>query len=242
MEYTAAKPVPENQRIRGPSLAVLITRNKGAPFEEGLARANAENRVIASNKRVNRALLGKGRWGSNEYKPVAAAFKCWTGTMTAYGAPGEKLGKAIEYVDPKTSYCWLFLVPEEHQGKKNRILVAEHPDYTLEIDGKYRIVHAVKVDAVKSFPAETLRMRSRLGSLRTLERRVGPVSRVCHHNRYHDSRGSVDIQTRPSFALGMLVEAEEQELNVMGFHKKLIVEGTPEQLEAATRLLEQLKQ
>ncbi len=136
------------QEIRNSRLSVLVKSIPGLPMEDGLANAAKAGVVMALNRRMSHALIG-----SDEWRGIAAALPCWTGTMTAYVKPDEKLGKTIEYVDPKTGNRYVFPVPEEHQGKKNAILVAEHPDYILEIDGKNRVVRAAQVDLVERFPA-----------------------------------------------------------------------------------------
>lgn len=144
----AAEQEPNIKRIRGPKLAVLIKSANGVPFEEGLRYVDEKNFVIASNKRLDKALVNTDEW-----KLLSAAFPCWTGTITAFRKGEERLGKTIEYVDPKTNYRWIFPVPEEHRDKKNAILVAEHPDFMIESDRNDRIVRAAKVDLVESFPA-----------------------------------------------------------------------------------------
>ena len=120
-----ASPLTEGL-IRGPSLEVFIPRSSGVTMKEALARATAEKRVIASNKRLSQALVG-----SKEWETIRAALPCWTGTMIAYDKPDQKLGKTIEYLDSKTKIRYVFPVPEEHQRKKNVLLVAEHPGFTL---------------------------------------------------------------------------------------------------------------
>ncbi|MDO8554281.1 MAG: hypothetical protein Q7S22_05715 [Candidatus Micrarchaeota archaeon] len=140
----------EVRRIRGPNLAVLIPRYAGVPFDKVLPEVDAQGLVKASNKRLDRALVG-----SEEWRTIADAFPCRSGTITAYVEPGKKLGKQIEYIDPKTKIKWVFTVPDVYRNEGNAILVAEHPDYTLEIDGNNRIVHASAVDLVSEFPGKT---------------------------------------------------------------------------------------
>ncbi|MEW6722614.1 MAG: hypothetical protein AB1324_05110 [Candidatus Micrarchaeota archaeon] len=135
------------ERIRGPNLAVFITKANGVPMEEAIQRADEAGLVVASNKRLDKALVR-----SEEWKQIRDVFLCWTGTFTGYEAPGQKLGKIIESTDSKTGIRYVFPVPEENQGKKNIILVTEHPDFTLVKDGNDRIVQAVTVDAVEKFP------------------------------------------------------------------------------------------
>ena len=134
--------------IRGPNLEVLIPYKPGATMEEALKRAEKEKRVIASNIRLDQALVG-----SDEWKNIEAALWCWSGTMTAYEKPGKNFGKTIEYVDDETKIRYVFEVPAQYVGEKDSILVAEHPDYKLEIDGNSRIIRAAVVDLIEKFPA-----------------------------------------------------------------------------------------
>jgi hypothetical protein len=213
------KQITENQRIRGPNLRVLIPCFPGVPFEEGLASANADDRVIASNKRMSQALVG-----SKEWKNISKVFSCWTGTMTAYSEPGKKLGKAVESVDSETGHRWVFPVPEEHQDKKDAILVTEHPDYTLEIDGKTRIVRAAQVDLIERFPAENgfylgdvmhgiptgekVVWDDNIRYLFRTDSRVGPVVRGDSTNSCIDWR-DFNLVESTSVALGVAAEAPD---------------------------------
>ncbi len=206
----------QNERIRGPNLSGFIKTTPGVPFEEGLMRVEAENRVMASNSRLSKALLGSGEW-----KSIREVFPCWSGTMAAYVEPGRKLGKQVEYVNPETGYRWVFVVPESHRGRKNAILVAEHPDYRLEIDGKNRVVHAKVVDLVENFPAKygwhkgdpthDIPTGGEIGfsvtarSLGRIDTRVGPVVRDFYCSP-HD-RLCVYLDYRPSVGFGVAVES-----------------------------------
>lgn len=243
------------ERVRGSHLHVLVSRAKGVPFERALVLA--EERVIVSNKRLDRALVG-----SDEWRSVREAFWAWSGTMTAYREPGQKLGEKVEYTDSETGHRWVFAVPEAHRGEKNAILVAEHPDYELEADGKNRVVHAEQVDLVQGFPSEDgwyltdskhgIPTGEEISSsnddaryLWRIDSRVGPVARVLG---YFNDRRYVYLYVRPSFGLGVVVEASEAgaplEVGAPRITRegdKVIVQGTTEQLDAAVRLLEQLK-
>lgn len=136
-----------NELIRGPKLAMLVTRPDRVPFVEGLRMANEANRVIASNARLSKALVKSDEWMEMGVFPF-----CWTGTMTAYAKPDERLGATVEYTDPVTQKKWVFRVPKEYRGEKNAILVAEHPDYKVEMDGRNIVVHAEVIDLVPNFP------------------------------------------------------------------------------------------
>ncbi|NYZ76960.1 hypothetical protein H0O02_01445 [Candidatus Micrarchaeota archaeon] len=262
----AAQPVQTRgekvERIRGPELAVLVKRANSVPFVEGLRMAEEKGLVIASNSRLDKALVGSDEWGS-----ISDVFACWSGTMTAYAKPGEKLGKTVEYVDPKTEERWVFPVPVEYQKEKNAILVAEHPDYKFEVDGKNIVVNATTVDLVAKFPASdgwhptdakhgipTKEGSSGERYLWRIDSRVGPVARGYDYlGLIYGRRHLVSLLDRPSYGFGVAVEkapgggapkveAVSKQLTVREESGRLIVEGTPEQIAAAARLLDQLKQ
>ena len=67
-KMTERKLKKRNERIRGPNLAVLISFSKGVPFEEGLRRADAENLVVASSKRLIKALVKTQEWRKKREK------------------------------------------------------------------------------------------------------------------------------------------------------------------------------
>ncbi len=216
----AAQPLPGRERIRGPNLALLATWARHVPMEEALAKADEAGAVIASNKRLSKAIIGSDGWQS-----ISEVFACWSGTMAAYDKPDQKLGKTIEHTDSETGTRYMFPVPEEHQGKKNIVLVAEHPDFTLEKDGNARIVQAKEVGVVSGFPVasgnwhfgdpkydiptgkkvdgsdEAARCLWRIG------KRVGLVARVYWHVSY---RRAIYLDDRVSFGLGVAVEAAPQ--------------------------------
>jgi len=142
----APQPATSN-RIRGPKLKVFITNADGVPMEEAIRRADEAGLVIASNKRMDQALVG-----SEEWKSVQTGSPCWTGTMTAYEEPGKAFGKIIEYTDDKTGLRYVFPVPDKFVGIKDSLLVVEHPGFMLEFDGDSRIVRASEVDLIDMFP------------------------------------------------------------------------------------------
>ena len=154
--------------------------------------------------------------------------------MTAYVKPGqafreggervEKLDShAIVYIDPETKYRWIFPIPEEYLDEKDAVLVAEHPDYTLEIDGKDRVVKATKVDMVGDFAAKErgwyvgdpkynlpsgvpVTKDDATTEFYRIGKRVGPVS--CYYEYVDfDFRCDSFLNGKPSAKLGVLVEA-----------------------------------
>ena len=231
---TVVAQVSGKERARGPNLAVLVKRSDGVPMEEALTKADAVGAVIASSKRLSKALVG-----SDEWQGIREVFACWTGTMTGYDKPDQKLGKVIEYTDSETGIRYVFPVPEEHQGKKNVVLVAEHPDFTLETDGNTRIVQAKEVGVVPDFPVASEKwylgdakydiptgkmVDSSIETARRLwriEKRVGLVARG--GNGWYDYRRDVALDSAPSGGLGVAIEAASG-----GAPKKLQVETAPQ--------------
>lgn len=150
--------------VRGSKLEIFLNACT-VPFEEGIVKAQDEHRVIASNKRLSGLLLG-----ANTCNKVRNAFPCGSGTMTAFVEPGKSFKEQgvwsktfgaylLTYTDPRTGSRWFFPVPREYEDEKNAILVAEHPDYVLELDRlkQSRTVHLVDarlVDLLRSFPAQ----------------------------------------------------------------------------------------
>lgn len=137
------------KRIRGPNLAVFAKNKDGLAMEDALAKADEKGLVIASSKRLSQALEKRHEWES-----IGDVFSCWTGTMAAHDKPDQKLGKEIEYIDPKTGIRYIFPVPEQCQGQKNIVLVTEHPDFTIEKDGETRIIQAKEIGFVDRFPID----------------------------------------------------------------------------------------
>lgn len=106
-------------------IEVLRKYEDGVTFEEALRLA--EGKRLASNKQIDGILQDDAL-----YKKYRDLFYCWTGTLVIYEEPGKPFG---EYV--KDTYSgWIFDVPKEFQGQKNKALVLEHPDFSLE-KGKY---------------------------------------------------------------------------------------------------------
>ena len=228
----AAQQISGKERTRGPNLAILVNRSASVPMEEALVRANDAGVVIASNKRLSQALVG-----SDEWRGIREVFACWSGTMTGYEKPDQKLGKTIEYVDSETGVRYIFPVPEEHQGKKNVVLITEHPNFTLETDGKTRIVQAKEVGMVSEFPvaSENWYLGDQKYDIPTgkkvdgnneaarylwrIDKRVGLVARGYDGNWDGGDRRSGGLDDRPSEALGVAIEAASG-----GAPKKLQVE------------------
>jgi len=208
------------QQAPVPKLAVFISAKDGVPFEEGLARVEKAGLVIASSKRLAQALA------TEEWRAFEEALACHSGTMAAYSEPGRKFMEFIEYVDPDTNHRWVFPVGV-FRGEKDCILVVEHPDYTLEIDGRNRVVHPKDdrlVDFVPDFPPEDgwyyvdskhaipmgQNMATGHGSyLARIATRVGPVRRGVYGRWGGDDGRDVNLDDRPSVGLGVVVEVND---------------------------------
>jgi len=121
--------------------------DRGLPMEEAILKTNRAGLVIASNKRITQAIVD-----SDEWETIRPVFGCWTGTLVAYDEPDKKLGKTIEYVDERTGICYTIDVPEEHRGKKNVVLVAEHPGIDIEKTKSGWLVNASRLDVLGDFP------------------------------------------------------------------------------------------
>jgi hypothetical protein len=214
---------PDIVRRRGKNLSVFISgnpglRGNGILMEEALQRADNAGLVIASNNRLSNVLIGSDKW-----RDIVRAFPCWSGTMTAYEEPNKKVGKLIEYTDSITGIAYTFPVPEEHRGKKNIILIVEHPNFSLVKEGNERIVQAAQIDALERFPAsngwyignprhdiprgpKSGRFYQDARFLWRMEKRVGLVVRD-NYNPVYDSFGkAIYLNAPPSNELGVAVE------------------------------------
>ncbi len=208
----------EKENAGRPALAVLV--KGGMPMEEALTRADEAGLAIASNKRLSAAIVGSDAW-----RAADGILPCWTGTMTAYEMPGRKLGKRIEYRDSDTGVRFIFPVPEELQGKGDIILVAEHPGFKLLKEGRDRIVQASEVHAVERFPVTNEGWllgdprydipQGNIADCRNQDaryfwrvgRRVGLVARDYGNGRGGADTRGINLGSRPSLGLGVLVES-----------------------------------
>jgi len=154
----------ESQRIRGPRLEVF---RKQVTFDEAVRIADAENRVLPSNKRIDQEIMGDG--------PSKKHLRdCLTGTLIAYAPPGKPLGKKIVYIDSSTHHRWIFPVPEDLQEKTDCVLVTEHPHYRIEIDRNDLFIHASYLTLLEGFPLEDGGYRADPHHCIPLGEKVGP--------------------------------------------------------------------
>jgi hypothetical protein len=260
---------------------VQLTSEKGLkafiPYKEGVSAKVAIQRVaetgmiIASNAKMEKAFAGDG------YKSIVEVFPCWTGTMAAYVEPRTEFNrskmfskelKAIVYTDPETRERWIFPIGD-YGSEKNAILVSEHPDYSLEIDGKEIMIRSNVIDIIPNFPEKDgwypldgkhgiptgKEIGSRNPQASRLWRvdgsgRVGPVARGYNFLDYYFRR-NVNLNNGSSALLGVAslggtpkgaraLEAKPAQMTVTREDDgTLVVRGTKEQLDAAEKLLRQ---
>jgi hypothetical protein len=224
------KPNPGIERIRSQKLSVFVKNERGVLMEEAFRRADEAGLVIASNKRISTVN------DSSEKYDFREAYRCWTGTIIAYEKPDQELGKEIEYTNFNTNMRYVFPVPEEHQGKKNVILVAEHPNVTFVKEWfNLLIVQATEVGIVEKFPTTN---GWYLGD---------PNFDIpCGDGLKPHTRNATFLK-RYDKLVGSVVRGEEWAFeptltDLMPVYKAgVVVEGTPEQVTAAARLIEQMK-
>ncbi len=210
--------ITQVQRIRGSNLAVLVPYSRNVPLLEGLRLADEKKLVVASNKRLDRALTSC-EWG---HENVIWGLPAWSGTMIGYEEVGKKFGSTIEDFDLHARVRYVFPVPRQYQGENNAILIVEHPYYSLEIDGKNRVVHATGVDLIRQFPNQNgwylpdsvhgipvgeVSPDDRAQRLYRTGKNVVNVVRYV----YELGRPLVDLGCVPSNTFGVLVEQESFE-------------------------------
>jgi hypothetical protein len=208
--------------------------------------------------------MSKALVETNEWESIKRGLPCWTGTMTAYARPGEKLGSSIEYTDPRNGQKYVFPVPVEYQNERDAILVSEYPNWTLVPRGNAVLVHASEVDCIMRFPQEDGwhkgdprhdipsgdRMDDSDGissaAARYLWRvptRVGLAARDKYYPTGTCFRRVVNLSAVPSFPFGVVAKGDFQnELDVSEEGSKVVVRGTPEQLAVVAGILRGLNE
>jgi len=203
-------------------LSVLIKRKPGVPFVEGLRKADEKNMRIPSLQKINQVA---GRMSFEGYDDLESAFPCWTGTFVAFKGPHKSLSDSVIYTDQETGQRYVFPVPKYHQSMSDVILVVEHPNYSLEKDGKDLIVAADsdKIELVSKFPSKNgwykvdqwcgiptteeanplVDYVNAFGLNRFAEEGVGPVALSFDYLPV----ATINFGLSPSTALGMTVEA-----------------------------------
>jgi len=206
-------PLPAQAARPAGSLAVLIRTENRVPMEEALLRAKETKTLIASNRRMERALIN-----SQEWQDVRDGLPCWTGTIVAYEEPGKAFGKIVEYTDPKTGFHYVFPVPPQFVGVRDGLLVAEHPGIRIENDGDDKIVRAAKVGLIERFPAAGQKWYRADPIFRIphgpelSEDQVGTAflwrseKNVCLVVRSYRNPLTVDLNSAPSDVFGVIIE------------------------------------
>jgi len=229
---------------------VLVAAEEGVSAEEALKKASGK--VIASNKTWDSMLVGCDEWEkAKESLPV------WTGTMTAFAEPGEKLGNTVEHKD--RGITWVFPVPVKFQDERDACLVVEHPHFTVKADGNTRTVivdDERSVRIVQNLPAKNGWYKTDAGTgipsgakidseskdaryLYRADKRVGPIARDFDG----DGRG-VGLGDEPSERFGVAVEAGEagapEKLAMEREAGRLVLTGLEEQLKNGAKPFEKL--
>jgi len=217
------------QLVRGKSLEIFRTCSNGLSARESIMKVGEAGRVIASNLRTDKALAGEERG------LISDAFSCWTGTMAAYVEPGKAFNKSrmfsnelqsAVFTDPRTGERWIFPV-KEYGSEKDAILVSEHPDYTIEVNGNEILIKPSIIDIVPNFPEKDgwylidpkhgITFGEEISSDNPEARylwRAGGSGRVSRVIRGRDNLlygwKYVDIYYWPSDVYGVVVEAPER--------------------------------
>jgi len=205
-----------SQRIRGPRLEVF---RKDVTFDEAVRIADAENRVLPSNKRIDQEIMEDGK-----FKKLLT--NCLTGTLIACAAKGNPLGKNIVYFDSSTHHRWIFPVPEDLQGNTDCVLITEHPHYRIEIDRNDLIIHTSYLTMLGGFPKEDGGYRTDPRHCIPLGEKVGPDDpEIRYLTGRHGSERIVPINRgsatgnkkhiflfAPSQILDMVVEVPAEEI------------------------------
>ncbi|MBU0591261.1 hypothetical protein KKF81_07355 [Candidatus Micrarchaeota archaeon] len=133
------------RRIHGSKVSPFILHGAPLPIEEALRGADASRFIIASNKRLSKAL-----GNPQDRLAISSALSCWSGTMVAYDKPGKALGDTIEFHNGSVNF--VFPVPRKHVGRKDVLLAVDHPNFKLIESGTDRIVKASRIDVIDEFP------------------------------------------------------------------------------------------
>jgi len=227
-----------NERMANHNLEIFVKTNRikkrfGVPFVEALRKAESKKRIIASNKGLRQVLFPYSAYLMSNVKEFEQMEEgVWSGTMTAYEEPGKMLDKYITYTDPKTKQRYVFPVPARYRKDKDAILVVEHPNYTLDKDGKDLVVAAEdtrNIGIVRKITTEwgysyfdlhaveprhgiprgdplelekTSTTDGKSGSLYRTDKRIGPIG-------FSAMIYGIDCRSPPSSKLGVLVESRK---------------------------------
>jgi hypothetical protein len=99
--------------------------SQGLTIQESINAANQRKLRLLSNLELDHRLFL-----SDDWKKEKEMYPCWSGTFIAYEAPGVAFGKTVGFRDLVVS------VPKQFQGRKDCVLVCNHPDFKLKKDRK----------------------------------------------------------------------------------------------------------
>ncbi len=256
--------------LNGKPITVCVLRkfNDRIPLLEtpGAVKAtNAEygtNFRLISHRALNHLLTKTSNW-----KEVREVFPCVAGEGLAYEKSGTKLGNQIVFAEEGEPR--VIISTGKYKGEKGIALVV--PELTaddIQRDGK-DIVIAVpeaRLVVVPDFPSEDgwhmphaetgIPNGKEVGhsdEARYLWRRDSSYVGLPVRNGNYGDRQYVVAGYGPSNGLGVAVEVPEgdaakiegpssKQLSISKESGRLIVEGTPEQLEAALKVLNRLKE
>jgi len=135
----------------------LVTDENGVPAWEAIERANKEGKIIIPNCVHDRMLVETEHWEKTEIK---AGYSAWTGTGVIYESPDKPFGDRVVFgwKDKQLQYSVSFSVPKQFQGKRDSVLVVEHPDFVFETTGRYQFRLKVRdenlIHLLENFPKE----------------------------------------------------------------------------------------
>ena len=249
------------------TVGVLRKFNDRIPLLETPGAVKAANAEYGTNLRlISHRVLNHLLTKTNNWRESREVFPCPAGEGLAYEKAGTKLGNQIVFAEEGEPR--VILSTGKYKGEKGIAFVV--PELTaddIQKDGK-DIVIAVpdtRLVVVSDFPSEDgwymphegtgIPSGEKVGyfeEARYLWRRDSSYVGLPVRSGYgDDDRRDVGAGFRPSYCLRVAVEVPEgdaakiegpRQLSVSQDGDKLIVEGTPEQLEAALNVLNQLKE
>jgi hypothetical protein len=229
MRASVLRAQTRSREIAVPALIMLAETAKGLVLEEGLMLAGERKATIASVRTIAIGLMD-----NDTRLRIKNAFVCRSGTMFANVEPGRSFressqqvsslgnGYFVVYEDPVSKNRYYFPIPEQHLDKRDSILLTEHPDYSLRIDGRDRIVLDARISLVERFPktdgwfaveeahgiateGEAITSLSRMACLLRGEKMVSAAA--IDYGRFpHPDHGRQILNIGPSARLGTIIK------------------------------------
>ncbi|MDD5337205.1 MAG: hypothetical protein PHS02_01860 [Candidatus ainarchaeum sp.] len=130
---------------------LAIFRRSGAIFEEGIirverARLKCPNLMLVSSKEIRDELAGE------HARAIINGIPCYSGTICGFLKPGKKFGRILEHTNPVTGWKRIIHVPVDYRGEKNCALVGDHPNYSMHVDLKNKVMEIGGLELVERFP------------------------------------------------------------------------------------------